>query len=157
MARARSSRNKSLVLFRVGTTHYAISIFDVREVTSPLAVSSAPDAPAGVLGVADYRGRIVPVVDLRERFGVEVREGQRQRPCWIVVDARHGSDVALVVDAVSEVFGDAESLEVPDLGPATRARGVSGIVRRGEGLVFVLDPGVFGRLASGAEPPEALR
>ena len=63
--RQRIDPRKSLVGFVVGDVTYALEIGAVREVTNPLPVVALPQAPPAVVGVADYRGAIVPVVAAR--------------------------------------------------------------------------------------------
>jgi purine-binding chemotaxis protein CheW len=137
--RHRHDPSKSLVGFYVGDVHYAVPIARVREISNPLHVVPLPHAPTSVTGVADYRGEVVPVVDLRVRFGLPSMPITR-RTKWIVVDV---SDrfVALVVDAVSEVFGTggAELRPPPALAGGSDIRGIQGVTNHGGQLVFVLE------------------
>jgi purine-binding chemotaxis protein CheW len=153
--RQRHDPSKNLVGFVLGEVHYAVSIHRVREIANPLQLVSLPRAPAAVTGVADYRGEVVPVVDLRQRFGLEPAEATR-RTKWIIVDV-DGRSVVLVVDAVTEVFGTggAELRPVPSLGGGDDVRGISGVTNHAGTLTFVLDTRKFGELtepllASGA-------
>jgi purine-binding chemotaxis protein CheW len=137
--RQRHDPSKSLVGFFVGTVHYAIPIGRVKEISKPLEMVALPHAPHAVAGVADYRGEVVPVVDLRMRFGMEPSPATR-RTKWLVVEV--GSRiVALVVDAVSEVFGTggADLRPAPSLGGGDDARGIAGVASHDGSLVFVLD------------------
>ncbi|HJL32604.1 MAG TPA: chemotaxis protein CheW, partial [Polyangiaceae bacterium LLY-WYZ-15_(1-7)] len=68
--RQRSDRSKNLVGFQVGDVRYAVDILRVREIINPLPLVELPHAPPSVLGVADHRGEVVPVLDLRRRFGL---------------------------------------------------------------------------------------
>jgi purine-binding chemotaxis protein CheW len=99
-----------------------------------------------VTGVADYRGEVVPVIDLRVRFGLEEQEATR-RTKWIVVDV-DGRFVALVVDAVTEVFGTGgqDLRPVPSLGGGDDVRGITGVTNHSGNLTFVLDTRRFGEL-----------
>ena len=103
--RYRHDPGKTLVGFSVGGVYYAIAIGQVREVSSPLPTVSLPHAPPAVQGVADYRGEVVPVVDLRVRFGLPKSDDNR-RVKWVVVDLG-GRFAALVVDEMLGVFGTA--------------------------------------------------
>jgi purine-binding chemotaxis protein CheW len=141
--------SKSLVGFVVGDVHYAVPISKVGEITNPLDVVALPHAPMAVIGVADYRGDVVTVVDLRTRFGLAEVERTR-RTKWIVVDVGNRF-AALVVDAVTEVFGTggAELRPAPVLGGGDDKRGIAGVTNHDGALVFVLDPG---RLRELTEP-----
>jgi purine-binding chemotaxis protein CheW len=140
--RHRHDPSKTLVGFIVGDVRYAVPIARVKEIANPIAVVALPHAPHAVLGVADYRGDVVPVVDLRVRFGLSVTETTR-RTKWIVVEVS-GRLIALVVDSVTEVFGTAGT----DLRPAPSVgghdvRGIEGVTTHEGGLVFVLDTARF--------------
>ena len=139
MHRHRHDPSKNLVGFVVGEVEYAVAIARVKRIANPLPVSTLPHPPRSVVGVADYRGEVVPVVDLRTRFGLPTVPITR-RTKWIVVDASSRL-VALVVDAVTDVFGTggAELRPAPLLGGGDDVRGIAGVANHGKGLVFVLD------------------
>jgi purine-binding chemotaxis protein CheW len=148
MPRQRHDPSKNLVGFLVGEVMYAVRIEIVREIVNPLPIAPLPRAPASVVGVADYRGVVVPVVDLRERFALPEAPLSRKTK-WIVLDAGGGRFVALVVDAVTEVFGYGAGgiRPSPQLGEGDDVRGIEGVTTFGDGLVFVLDARAFGRIA----------
>jgi purine-binding chemotaxis protein CheW len=144
--RQRHDPTKSLVGFFVGDVHYAVPIDRVREICNPMPVVAMPNAPPAVVGVADYRGHVVPVVDVRLRFGLPPLAMTR-RTKWILVDV-HERFVALVVDAVTEVFGTggAELRPSPSLGGGEDTRGIAGVTNLGDAMVFVLEPARFAEL-----------
>jgi purine-binding chemotaxis protein CheW len=135
--RYRHDPSKTLVGFAVGDVHYAVPIARVKEIANPISVVALPHAPPSIVGVADYRGEVVPVVDLRSRFGLASAEATR-RTKWIIV-AVGGRLVALVVDSVTEVFGTAgaELRPAPTLG-GDDVRGIEGVTTHEGSLVFVL-------------------
>ncbi len=137
--RQRHDPSKNLVGFVVGDVEYAVEIARVKEIANPMPLVPLPHAPGAVVGVSDYRGEVVPVVDLRIRFGLAAAPATR-RTKWIVVDVT-GRLVALVVDAVSEVFGTAgaELRPAPSLGGGEDLRGIAGVSNHGAALIFVLD------------------
>jgi purine-binding chemotaxis protein CheW len=171
--RQRHDPLKNLVGFVVGDVEYAVPIARVREIANPLPVVELPRAPDGVSGVADYRGEVVPVVELRTRFGLpDVMQTRRTK--WIVIDVG-GRYAALVVDGVTEVFGTggADLVPAPGLGGGEDVRGIAGVTKRAQmapygapvsTLVFVLDVERFRELTdslvevgalSGAQPAAA--
>jgi purine-binding chemotaxis protein CheW len=179
MPRHRHDPSKNLVGFLVGDVMYAVRIEVVREIVNPLEVVGLPRAPKAVRGVADYRGVVVPVIDLRERFELPTARLSRKTK-WVVldvaspaaVDARRrgggpaslveGRYAALVVDAVTEVFGYGAGgiRPAPPLGRGDDVRGIEGVTtcplpdrRGGDRLVFVLDARAFGALAEAALEP----
>ncbi|MCB9628312.1 MAG: purine-binding chemotaxis protein CheW [Sandaracinaceae bacterium] len=123
----------------VGSVQYAVSIFEVREIINPMPVVELPHAPAVVLGVTDHRGEVVPIIDLRLRFGLE-SSARTRRTKWVVVEL-DGRAVGLVVDAVTEVFGttSADERAVPALGRGDDVRGIAQVFNHGGKLVFVID------------------
>ena len=148
LVRHRTDRSKNLVGFVVGDVRYAVDILRVREIINPLPIVTLPHAPPAVLGVADHRGLVIPIVDLRRRFGLEPAAPTR-RTKWIVVQV-DGRAVGLVVDAVTDVFGAAETdqRDAPELGAGDAARGILAVYKYDAALVFVLD---IDRVAAPAE------
>ncbi len=71
---SRRDRMKNLVGFLVGDVRYAVDILKVREIINPLDIVELPQSPSSVVGVADHRGEVVPIVDLRARFGLPSAE-----------------------------------------------------------------------------------
>lgn len=139
----RPDPNKSLVGFMVGRVHYAVPISEVREIVNPSSLTELPHLPEAIAGVADHRGEVIPVVDLRTRFGLE-RLDSLARAKWILVDV-NGRTVGLRVDAVTDVFGTGGDnvRPAPHLGDGDDRRGISGVISHGGTLTFVLDVGRF--------------
>jgi purine-binding chemotaxis protein CheW len=135
----RSDPTKSLVGFIVGDIHYALTIGVVREIVNPGALTSLPHLPAAVAGVADHRGEVIVVVDLRARFGLGPAEDQ-SRSKWVLINVGPRA-VGLIVDQVTEVFGTGgEQLRpAPTMGGGEDVRGIASVIARGGSLTFVLD------------------
>ena len=146
--KARPDPQKSLVGFTVGDVHYAVPIGAVREIVNPLDLTALPHSPPAVAGVANHRGTVIPVVDLRARFGLPCRDDGR-RAKWILVDVEQRT-VGLIVDGVTEVFGTGgeELGAAPSLGGGGDIRGIIGVARHDELLVFVLDVARFDALVA---------
>ncbi len=144
----RPDPEKSLVGFVVGDVAYAVSIGAVREIVNPLRVTELPHAPRPVVGVADHRGEVVPVIDLRARFGLPPAASSG-RTKWILVDVE-GRTVGLVVDHVTEVFGTGgvELREPPALGTGDDMRGIAGVATHDGRMVFVLEVDRFAALTA---------
>ena len=137
--RQRHDPLRNLVGFYVGEVHYAVSIAVVREIVNPLRLVELPSAPHSIAGVADYRGDVVPIVDLRVRFSLPPEMSAR-RAKWILIDVG-GWLVALVVDRVTDVFGTGTSglRPSPSLGGGEDVRGIAGVCGYDGHLVFILD------------------
>jgi purine-binding chemotaxis protein CheW len=130
---------KSLVGFEVGDVAYAVPINAVREIVNPLPITALPHVPGAVVGVGDHRGEVLPVIDLRLRFGLP-RITDPRRVKWILVTVE-GHTVGLVVDRVTDVFGTGGTplKPAPMLGQGDDARGIVGVTTHDGVLTFVLD------------------
>jgi purine-binding chemotaxis protein CheW len=152
-AEAKPPPERQLVLFGIGSVVYGLPIERVREVVNPQSIVELPHAPASVIGVADHRGDVVPVIDLRAKFGLPplTDPDAQRRVKWIMVDVgvlgSASRIVATVVDTVHNVFMTREVLRPPPpLGGGEATRGIAGVLSRGtpgatteRGLIFVLD------------------
>jgi purine-binding chemotaxis protein CheW len=152
----RPDPQKSLVGFVVGDIAYAVPIASVREIVNPVPLADLPHAPAAVAGVADHRGEIVPIIDLRVRFGLAPFSDPRKSK-WILIEVE-GRGVGLAVDRVTEVFGKggSEIKPAPVLGSGDELRGISGVTTHDGELTFVLEVGLFDVLTRHI-PEESLR
>ena len=87
--------------FDLANEGYGLEIRHVIEIIGIQPVTCVPNMPEHVIGVLNLRGKVIPIIDIRLRFGLSQREYD-DRTCIIVVDV-HGDSVGLVVDKVSEV------------------------------------------------------
>jgi len=118
---------------------YGIDILAVREIRGWTPVTRIPQAPHYVLGVLNLRGAIVPVLDLRLRFGLSREEYDATTVTVIVMVA--GRLFGIVVDAVSDVL-DIENIHlrpVPDMGTAVDTEYLKGLTSIDERMVLLLD------------------
>ena len=147
----RPDPQKSLVGFVVGEVAYAVHISAVKEIITPVPLTELPHAPRAVAGVADHRGEVIPIIDLRVRFGLP-RSEEPRRNKWILIDIQ-GKRVGLAVDKVTEVFGTGgqELKSPPALGAGDDVRGILGVTTYDSRLVFVLDLERFESLTSTLE------
>jgi len=93
---------EQLVVFNVGDEVYGVDTSQVQEIIRMQSITHVPGAPEFVEGVINLRGRIIPVIDLHQRFGLE--GAQLSKASRIVVVETDGQVVGMVVDAVSEVL-----------------------------------------------------
>jgi purine-binding chemotaxis protein CheW len=93
---------QQLVTFELFGEVFALPILDVREIIRPTAITPVPQAPGFVEGVINLRGQIIPVVDLRKRFGMSA-ENSTDDTRIVVVELGNGIVIGLIVDAVREV------------------------------------------------------
>lgn len=123
----------------LGNEEYGVDILAVREIRGWTPVTRIPQAPSYVLGVLNLRGAIVPVLDLRLRFGLAREEYTATTVCVIVMVA--GRQFGVVVDAVSDVVEVAPSgiRPVPDMGTTVDTEYLKGLTSVGERMVLLLD------------------
>jgi purine-binding chemotaxis protein CheW len=133
------------VIFRVGASDYALPVSQVLHLESFTAATRVPGAPGWVLGLVQSRGRMVPVVDLRARFGEP--EGAPEVGRRVIV-AEHGRRaVGLLVDSAREVaaLSDEQFEEPPEMLSRQAAGFTKAVGRAGARIVFALDlPKVLG-------------
>ena len=91
-----------LVSFKIGAEEFGVDILKVQEINKMTSITKVPNAPDFVEGVINLRGRVIPIIDLRTRLGLEKIEHTKD-PRIIVVDL-NGKTVGFIVDAVSEVL-----------------------------------------------------
>lgn len=125
--------------FALSGEEYGVDILAVREIRGWSKVTRIPRTPPYVLGVLNLRGAIVPIMDLRLRFGLE-REEYTATTVTIVVAVGERL-FGMVVDGVSDVLETtADDVKaVPDLGAAVDTRYLKGLATRDERMVMLLD------------------
>ena len=131
-----------VVTFRVGDDHFATDIFSVERVLRFAPPRPIPNVPAWLEGVIDYRGRVVPVIDLRSRF--ELPAAPSRESARILVLVVGGDWVGAIVDGVREVTTiTADQVEAPpSLFKGLARKYLRGLVRpaeEGEQVLVVLD------------------
>jgi purine-binding chemotaxis protein CheW len=131
--------SEMFVLFRVGDPTYAVPASSVIQMETYTGATRIPRAPSHVPGVVQVRGAVVPVVDLRLRFGVPVPAPTLDTR--IIVIESNGRRVALLVDSAREVAQlDAASFAPPpDVVSTQSGRFVKAIGRHGDRLVMWID------------------
>ncbi len=132
----RQKAGKYLTFFLAGE-EYGLEILKVREIIGLMDITDVPGTPAFVKGVINLRGKVIPVLDLRSKFGMETAE-QTEETCIIVVDV--GTvEMGIVVDKVSEVLDiAAEDIEdAPSFGVDVNTDFILGM-GKAEGSVKIL-------------------
>lgn len=135
----RGAEERQLVVFDLAQQQYGVEISAVREIIRFQEITSVPDSPESVEGIINLRGAVIPVVDLRKRFGLAVTASTAQSR--IVVVEIDGADVGVVVDGVAEVLRiPASSIEATSSVVTTEESFyISGIAKIDEQLLILLD------------------
>lgn len=128
-----------IVTFRVGDEDFSVPILKVQEIIRMSEITKVPRSPDFVEGVINLRGKVIPVIDLRKRFGLEVTEKTNETRT-IVVDCE-GKVVGLIVDSVSEVLRLSQSTvePPPDIVGGVDSEYISGVGKLNDRLVILLD------------------
>ena len=131
--------DNQVVVFRMGTEECGVSISSVESNLKMQAITSMPDDPAFVEGVTNLREKVLPVTDLRTRFGLPPQKvGKDSR---IIIINANGLEVGMVLDGVTaELTIFAQSVEPPPALPSTSdSNFITGIARVDRRLVILLD------------------
>jgi purine-binding chemotaxis protein CheW len=139
----RSEREGKYLTFSLAGEEYGIGILKVKEIIGMMPVTKVPRTPPYMKGVINLRGRVIPVVDLRLKFGMET-EAYTDRTCIIVVEIRgeRGQiQMGMVVDSVSEVLnirgGDIE--DAPAFGAELETGYILGMAKMSGGVKILVD------------------
>lgn len=142
-AKSPPGRDGKYLTFTLAGEEYGISILKVKEIIGLMSITMVPQTPGYVKGVINLRGKVIPVVDLRLKFGMPAMD-YTERTCIIVVEIRADAAsilIGIVVDAVSEVLnikaGDIE--ETPNFGSRLQTDYILGMAKAGEGIKILLD------------------
>ena len=138
-----AGQSEQLLTFSLGNEEYGVSILKVKELIGMMDITPVPRTPQYIKGVMNLRGRIIPVIDLRIKFGMDVQE-YNERTCIMVMDIYiQGTPrtMGVIVDSVSEVVSieDNEIEPPPEYGSTLDADTILGIGKLKEGVVIILD------------------
>ena len=108
---ARPPRGGKFLTFHLADEEYGIEILKVREINGIVEITALPQMPHYMKGVINLRGKVIPVIDLRRKFGLE-EIAHTEQTCIIVVNV--GREIGIIVDTVSEVLDiTADNVEPP--------------------------------------------
>jgi purine-binding chemotaxis protein CheW len=129
--------------FQLGREEFGVHVLKVREIMGLQEITAVPQTPAAIKGVINLRGKVVPVVDLRLKFGLEAT-AYTQRTCIVVTQVESGAgpmQVGIVVDGVSDVLtiGAGEIEDAPDLGEHVDGQYLLGMAKVKGKLKILLD------------------
>jgi purine-binding chemotaxis protein CheW len=134
-----AKKGAQYLTFQLGNEEYAIDILGVQEIKGFSTLTPIPNSPPHLKGVINLRGTVVPVVGLRERFGMD--PVQYDRFTVIVIVSVGTKSVGIVVDAVTDVLTlDSGQIDPPpDMGASVDTSFITGMAKTAERLVVVLD------------------
>ena len=128
-----------LVSFRIGSEEFGVDILKVQEINRMVEITRVPQAPHYVEGVINLRGKVIPIVDLRKRFNLEVKEYDKNTRI-VVVDIG-GNIMGMVVDSVSEVLRlPISTIEPPpEIAAGVNSDYIKGVAKLEDRLLIFLD------------------
>jgi len=138
-----SDSTNQYLTFTLGHEVFALGISSVREVLEFTTITKVPRTPEYIRGVINLRGRAVPVVDVRLKFGMPQTE-RTVNTCIIIVEVQLGGEelvLGALADAVKEVM-DIEPGEVepaPRMGTSIKADFIQGIGKQNDDFIIILD------------------
>ena len=133
-------QENKFLMFKLGSEEYGIDITRITAIEELPQITAIPDMPIFMKGVINLRGKVIPAVDLRLRFGIEER-AYDDRTCIIIVSLESNT-VGLIVDIVSEVH----EIEKADIGPppafknkSGKEQYIAGLAKNGEEVKIILN------------------
>ena len=128
-----------LVTFRLGNEEFALDILKVQEINRIVEITKVPKAPDFVEGVINLRGRVIPIVDIRKKFHLNIREATKETR--IIVVNIMNKTIGLIVDSVSEVLRINSSTiqPPPPLIAGLDSDYIKGVGKLDERLIILLD------------------
>ena len=136
-------REGKYLTFALGSEEYGLEILKVREIIGYMDITAVPQTPQHVKGVINLRGQVIPVIDLRTKFGMETAE-ITEESCIIVVEIGQESrsfSTGIVVDHVQEVLDiDGQDIEeAPQFGSSVDTDFILGMGKIGDTVKILLD------------------
>ena len=143
MGKALLDKEGKYLTFALSNEQYGLEILKVREIIGYMEITAVPQMPAYVKGVINLRGQVIPVVDLRAKFGMATAEVTEQT-CIIVVEisqANHKFDTGIVVDQVEEVLDiPGKDIEAPpQFGSSVDTSFILGMGKVNDSVKILLD------------------
>jgi purine-binding chemotaxis protein CheW len=140
---SKTGRSEKYLTFNLGGEQYGLEILKVREIIGIMDITRVPRTPEFIRGVINLRGKVIPVIDLRNKFGMETINDTEQT-CIIVVDMQFESNsllMGIIVDSVSEVLDiETEDIEdTPIFGASVSTDFIQGIAKTKGGVKILLN------------------
>ncbi|MDR1166532.1 MAG: chemotaxis protein CheW [Deltaproteobacteria bacterium] len=137
------SRDLKFLSFELGGEFYGLDILKIREINGMMDITAVPQTPKFMKGLINLRGKVIPVIDLRLKFGLS-EEPYDERTSIIVIEFQtiHGpTQMGILVDKVSEVItiNEADIESAPDFGSPLKSEYIKGMAKTRNLVLIVLD------------------
>jgi len=141
--KAMSDRDGKYLTFRLADEEYGVSILKIKEIIGVMPITTVPQTPDFVKGVINLRGKVIPVITLRKKFGMEEAE-YTDKTCIVVVEILINAEnvqIGIVVDTVSEVLNIKEEdiEDTPSFGTNLDTKYILGMAKMEGGVKILLE------------------
>jgi purine-binding chemotaxis protein CheW len=130
--------DSKIIVFKLGEQLYGADILPIQEILLPKEPVKVPNNPSFIEGVIDHRGQVIPVLDLKKRFGLG--KTQLQKEARLIVARIGTKNIAFAVDTVLEITNaeKQQRQEAPDM-VKIKKEYIAGMVRLNAGIIVLLD------------------
>ncbi|MBP7791579.1 MAG: chemotaxis protein CheW [Candidatus Goldbacteria bacterium] len=131
---------KKVVGFKLKEEEFAFDIMKVIEIIKLKEITEVPTAPDFIEGVINLRGKIIPIIDLRKRFNVDIEERDKNYRI-IIVEISQSQNVGIIVDEVTKVFSvtDEQTMPVPQTVSQAGGKYIESIIKIDDRIIILLD------------------
>lgn len=138
-----NTREGKYLTFSLAEEEYGIGILKVKEIIGMITITAVPQTPSHVKGVINLRGKVIPVIDLRLKFGMPTMD-YTERTCIIVIEISKDDGhilIGILVDSVSEVLNikGADIEDTPNFGTRLNTDYILGMAKTGGKIKILLD------------------
>ncbi len=138
-----NTREGKYLTFNLADEEYGIGILKVKEIIGMITITAVPQTPSHVKGVINLRGKVIPVIDLRLKFGLPAMD-YTERTCIIVMEISKDDGhilIGILVDSVSEVLNikGADIEDTPNFGTNLNTDYIMGMAKAGGKIKILLD------------------
>ncbi len=138
-----SEDSRKYIIFNINKEDYGIPISKIREVLRFVKITPIHEASEFLKGVINMRGKIIPIIDMRVKFGLEESD-YNERTVFIIVDilgAKEVYNIGITVDAVQDVVDIAEKdmEKTPDIGLRLKSQYLEGIAKVEDRMIMILN------------------
>jgi purine-binding chemotaxis protein CheW len=140
---AESENQLQLVTFQLGNERYGIDIMEVKEIVRSQEVRPIPNSPPWVQGLLNLRGRIIPIIDLHERFQIghlPMEADEADQGCIMVITVS-GKELGIVIDKILRVLAisSSELQSPPQMMSGIGSEYIQSVVREEDGYLIILN------------------
>jgi len=133
------AEDRQFVSLILGKEKFGINIMDIKEIIRPMDITVVPKAPSFVEGIINLRGKVIPIVDLRKKLGIQADE--MNNDSRIIVVNINNRQLGFVVNSVDQVLRLEENLidDAPGMSAGYDENYIEGVAKTRQGMIIILD------------------